>query len=278
MQRNSWITLLFIAGILLAIFYPIAEPLAYRFNARDSYYSHGYLIPFVSGYLIYRKRRTLKDLPLNPSFLGLPIILLGLLLHVVSLSLKINVTSYFSIPIVLSGITLFLGGGAWLRQLAIPLGFLIFMLPLPKVMIIGVALRMKFFASAIASNSMNAMGVDTQVAGSKMLYPGGYLLVGDPCSGLRSLITFLALGSLLTQIVDAPLWKRAALFLSVIPIAILSNVVRIMFLTLLSCFYGSDAAAGFWHDFAGMMVFILAFLGLIATMQGLQCQFSTETA
>jgi len=92
------------------------------------------------------------------------------------------------------------------------------------------------------------------------------------------LISFLALGAVIVQLTAGSNWKKGILLLSVIPIALFSNVVRIVVLTVASYIYGSQIAAGFLHDFMGVMVFVFGFIGLIFVMNVLKCHLSLGTA
>ncbi|MBN2121237.1 MAG: archaeosortase/exosortase family protein, partial [Candidatus Omnitrophica bacterium] len=143
MKKENLVAVLFIAILVAVVFLPIYGALVYRFTAYDTYYSHGFLVPLVSLYLVFRKRKTLKAIEPKPYLAGLFIFTSGLVLHVISLALKVRVTSYLSIPVVMLGIVLFLGGKKFARELLFPIGFLIFGLPLPKVLIIGIAFKLK---------------------------------------------------------------------------------------------------------------------------------------
>ncbi len=272
----TWICI--IAGLLCYAYYPVAEHLISRFEARDSYYSHGYMVPFVTAYLIWRKREELSTLTPQGSFLGLPLIIAGLFIYVISYFLEVNFTAYLSFLIVLFGMVIFLGGWKITRVVLFPLLFLIFMMPLPQVTILAIAFKMKMLASEISSWFVNLVGIEASVSGSRIFYPGGFLWVGDPCSGLRSLISFLALGTVVVQLISGETWKKSVLFVSVVPIALLSNVVRIFALTIASYFYGSQIVDGFFHDFMGFMVFVIGFIGLITLMNILKCHLSLEKA
>lgn len=278
MKRTNLIWTCVIVGLLLYAYYPIVDPLIQRFEARDSYYSHGYMVPFITVYLIWRKRKELATIEPEGSLLGLPVVVLGLLIYVVSYFLEVNFTAYASLIIVIFGIVHFLGGWKVTKVFFFPLFFLIFMIPLPQVVILGIAFKMKMAASEMSSWLVNLIGIETYVSGSRIFYPGGFLWVGDPCSGLRSLISFLALGTVVVQLTSGSAWKKGLLFISVIPIALLSNVVRIFVLTLASYFYGSQIIDGFLHDFMGFMVFVIGFIGLITLMNILKCHLSLETA
>lgn len=273
---NSKIALIII--LLIAIYAPTFISLSERFLATDSYYSHGFLVPLVSAYLIWRKRKRLKELlPNQPCKSGLALLTGGLLLHFISTVLKINFGSYLSLPIVLTGLALYLAGKRIARELLFPLAFLIFMLPLPSVIIIAVSFRMKIIAAQLASWAVNMMGIPTTRDGSTIYLPGSFLLVGDPCSGLRSLISLLALGAVFTQFTSGSRNKKSLLFLSAIPIALISNVLRIILLLLVTYVYGEKVALGFFHDLSGMLVFVFAFIGLAIVMRLLRCQIIRPT-
>jgi len=271
LKSLAFLKILFIGLILIILFSPLYPSLFERFQARDSYYSHGFLIPFVSFYLIWRKRNKISSLVAKPNLLGLAVVLGGLVLYIISLFIRINFTGYLSIPIVIWGIILYLGGWQIAKELFFPIGFLIFMLPLPKVLIIAIAFKLKILVAQVSTFLINSIGIEAKRVGSTIYYPGGHLLVGDPCSGLRSLISFLALGALLTQFIHGSFLKKGLFFLLAFPIAFISNIIRIVLLLLVSYIYGEKVALGFFHDFSGMMVFILGFLGLLALTKLLKC-------
>lgn len=260
--------------LLVVVFSPVYGPMVYRFTARESYYSHGFIIPLVVLYLVFRKRKTLANIPAQPHWSGLVFMLGGLFMHMAGAVLKINVISYFAIPMVIMGIVLYLKGKRFAKELLFPIGFLIFMLPLPEVLIIGVTFKMKIMAAQWSTVLANIMGIEATRSGSIIYFPGGHMLVGDPCSGLRSLITFLALGALFTQFTSSALWKKQVLFLAAIPVALLSNLIRLTFSIFVGYVYGEKILHGFVHDVSGYMVFILGFLGMLMAAKLLRCQLS----
>ena len=265
-----------IALLVLILFIPIYKGLFERFTARDSYYSHGFLIPFISLFLVWRRRKILKTLPVKPCGVGLFVLAGGVIIYLISLALKINFSSYFAIPIIINGIVLYAGGKKITKELLFPIWFLVFMLPLPKVLIIGVAYKLKSIVGEWAAFAVGKMGIEAKRVGSTIHYPGGFLLIGDPCSGLRSLISFLALGALFTQFTDVSLWKKNVVFLFTIPIALFSNFLRVISLVVLSYIYGEGITKGFAHDFSGIMVFIIGFLCFLGVIKLLKCPIKTE--
>lgn len=266
-----------IALLGLILFIPAYNMLFERFTARDSYYSHGFLIPFISLFLVWRKRKILRTLPIQTCRAGLLILGAGIIFHLVSLALKVNVGSYFAIPMVITGIVLYLTGKRFTKELLFPIIFLVFMLPLPKVVIIGIAFKLKTIVGEWTTFAVNLMGIEAKRAGSKIHYPGGFLLIGDPCSGLRSLISFLALGALFTQFTDVSLFKKSLVFLLAVPVALFSNFVRVTFLVLAGYVYGEGIATGFLHDFSGIMVFIIGFFCFAGIIKLLKCPIKIQS-
>jgi exosortase len=261
----------------LVFFYPIYPTLYQRFSSRDSYYSHGFIVPFIVLFLVWRNREALRAIKPEPALIGLFVFVFGVLIHLASLFLKINFTSYAAVLFVISGLALYLGGKQLFRELLFPIAFIAFMLPLPDALIVTAAFKLKMIAAGAAAAVGEHMGVRSWVSGSIIYYPGGHLLVGDPCSGIRSLISFLALGALVTQFTDACLWRKTTLFLLTIPIAIFSNIARLTFLLLFSYVYGEKAAMGFVHDLSGFAVFVVGFFCFMAVGRVLKCQFQTKT-
>jgi len=267
-QKNKnfflFLKISFLVFLLLVLFSPIYHPLFLRFTLPDSYYSHGFLVPFVFVYLILRKRDEFKKIKYSPCLGGLFVLGGGILLHFLGVALKVNFFSYLALPIVILGTALYWGGKELTKELLFPTIFLLFMLPLPQVVIIGLAFKLKVFVAQIATFvGSNFFHIEAVREGSTIYYPGGYLVVGDPCSGLRSLIAFLALGSLFSYFLPATKIKKITIFLFSIPIALLSNIFRIIFLLLVSYVYGEKVALGLLHQFSGFMVFVLGFFCLM---------------
>jgi exosortase len=146
-----------------------------------------------------------------------------------------------------------------------PLFFLIFMFPLPQAVISLVSFPLKIFAAKAGVGVVGLFGIPVHGEGFNIIIPAGHLLVGNPCSGLRSLIAFLALGSVFAYMAPLATTRKWILFLLSIPIALLSNIVRVPILILVSHFWGLEAAAPdtLVHTGSGILVFVLGFLLLL---------------
>lgn len=270
-KRVSSLAKFLILGVLLAYaYYPTLMWMVDRWNARDSYFGHGVIIPFVSLYWILKKRQVLKTLPTQTQAWGLAVVAAGFLLQFASRALRIYFLSAFSFVWILFGTTAFLFGKRVLREVWFPLAFLMLAIPLPLLAISEITLQLKFFVSEMVAHLLNSLGISATREGSYLVTPHSVLLVGDPCSGLRSLLAFLCLGLVFAYESKISFWKKAVLFASGLPLAILSNLARVFFLCLLGEIYGMQITTGIAHDASGILVFVMAFIVFLTIRRKLE--------
>ena len=262
-SRSIIMGLLFI-GIFLLLFWPTFVWMAERFDRSDSFYSHGWLIPPASAWLIWQRRAFLKSLRLQASFSGLFLLVPSVIIHVMATWLRLHFVSGFAMLGTVWGLVWTLWGWTALWALRFPLLFLLFMVPLPGVLLIAVSFHMKLLAASMATHLLTWMGMHAVQAGSMIEVPGVSVIVDDTCSGLRSLISLIALSTLWTSLMPstAKRWQRLAVVAASVPIALTANMVRIIVLVLLAAVYGSAAAEGFLHFGSGIVVFGVALLVL----------------
>ncbi len=262
-KRDVWYLALLVP--LLAVVYSTVVPDMVGDWNNDPNYSHGFLVPLIAGYFLYQKWPELLRTPVCSSLMGLPVILGSLVL----LAVGIAGTEYFSMRssliFLLAGIVLFLFGRKVLKILALPIGFLFFMVPLPYIVYDAMAFPLKLFITKVSVFSLKAMGIIVWREGNILMFPQTTLEVADACSGLRSLMSLLALGVAYAFFSQKSNLKRMLLVLSAIPIAILTNMLRVIVTGFLAQYYGAAAAEGFFHEFAGMAVFAMAMVLLVGT-------------
>lgn len=263
MNSSTKIKFIIIVALLILIYLPTFVWMKARFLEADSYYSHGFLVPLVFLFLIWTKREDLRKSKIAPLNVGLFLLIPALLLHLIAYRWGINFISGFSFIIALFGLLLYLFGREVTCHLTFALCFLVFMVPLPQVMIIHISFKMKIFAAQVATSVINLMGIQAVRDGSKVILPNTALTIGDPCSGLRSLISLTALGALYAYLAKLTKVRRAVLFLASIPLALLANIIRIVLLLIVAFVYGSEVATGKFHDFSGFLLFVIALIGLI---------------
>ena len=263
MKRNVLpVKLITLASLTIIAYIPTIIWMVDRWTEHDTYYSHGLLIPLVSIFLVWLNREKLKAIKPSPNNSGWLFFIPGILIHLVSAIWRVYFTSGFSLLLVLAGLILLFFGKRYLRELIFPVGFLFFMIPLPLVAIANISFRLKIFAAQISTLIINGLGITAIRDGSVIRTVHSYLMVEDPCSGIRSLIALIALGALMAHFSHINRIKKAVLFLSSIPIAISTNIIRIVSLSLVSEIYGAKLATGFFHNMMGILVFVFAFIAL----------------
>lgn len=259
-----------ITVLLLLIYSPTIWWMVDRWNARDSYYSHGFLVPVVSLFVLWLKREKLSAVKPNPVSWGLWIFLAGILIHILSSFLRVYFTSAFSLLLAISGLVLYFYGKEMFRHALFSIVFLIFMMPLPLVAIVGITFKMKLFAAYWANKIVNALGIRAVLDGSIIKMRHTHVIVEDVCSGLRSLISLLALGAIVAYMSNLPRFKKIIVFFSAGVMAIIANIVRIVFMALTSEIYGAKFTEGFLHTLSGVLVFVVAFAGLMIVVKELE--------
>ena len=229
----------------------------------DPDYSHGLLVPFVSAWLIYRRREDLARLEPRPAFGGVLLLAAGLGMFAVGLLAAEFFITRASLVVVLAGLTAALLGYRHLRVLLLPLCFLLFAVPLPALVFNAVAFPLQILASKFAIATLHAAEVPALREGNVILLPQGALEVAEACSGLRSLVALFATSVLLAVLMLRHTLPRLLIVALSIPVAVWTNAMRVSGTGLLAYRYGTGVAEGFFHGFSGWILFLAA-LGMLA--------------
>lgn len=240
--------------------------------SRVDYWSHGYLVVPVALFAAERERRRLRRLPGAGDARGLGGIGLGLALLIAGqLAGAVVPQGLAVVLLVASGIVL-LRGLAWLRVLAFPVAYLIFMIPWPDAWIAPAIVRLQLFVSTGAVAILRAAGVPVLRAGNVLELPGGEsLFVAEACSGITSIVTLVPIAVFLAYFTLERLPERLALVASVLPLAMAGNLLRVIGTVWAAQRYGVEAAtSGSWHDLAGVSSYVLGCLALLAVGAGLR--------
>lgn len=243
---------------LTAVYAPVLADLVSDWWT-DSNYSHGFLIPLISGYLLWKKRERLTKSVGSSSQLGLPLLALALALFVLGSAGAEYFTVRVSFIIALSGLVLFHFGASFLREMWFELGLLLFMIPLPYVIYYSLTFPMQLFATKVSIKALGLIGVPAVQQGNIIHLSGISLEVAEACSGIRSMLSLLALGALYSYFSQKSAIKRGALFLSTIPIAVLVNSVRVFITAVLAYTVGAGVTDEPLHSLMGLSVFVMAF-------------------
>jgi exosortase B len=272
-DRMAWAML---GAGLLGLYIPTLWDL---FNGlwRSDEQAHGPMILAIGSWLIYRswpelldafkRQQPHADYPAigRPSqVIGWGILVIGFLLYAIGRSQNIEFIETGSLIWVLTGIVLVYLGPASLKIIWFPLFFMIFMVPLPGLLVAAVTMPMKIAVSFSAETVMHALGYPIARTGV-ILQVGQYqLLVADACAGLHTLFTLEALGLLYLNLMrHESVLRNVALAILIIPISFTANVIRVIVLSLITYYFGDAAGQGFLHGFAGMVLFMTALLLII---------------
>ena len=251
-----------LVGLLVVLYWQVVYALGMDWY-NDPDYSHGFLVPLLSAYFISERWQDLKKASVSPSTLGIGLLGLGLLMLIVGIIGAELYTQRVSLIAVLAGIVLLLLGWKYLQILIFPLGFLIFMVPLPAIVVNTIAFPLQLFAAKSATFCLFSLGIPVLREGNLITLAGTTLEVAEACSGLRSLLSLLALGTVYGYFSQREIWKRWALVILSVPIAIIANAFRVSGTGILANYWGVEAAEGFYHTFEGWIVFVVAFLLLL---------------
>lgn len=248
--------------VLAALYVPILRDLAWQWWD-DANYSHGFLVPAFSSVLVWRRRRELARLATRGSWLGLPVLLAGLAMLILGEVGAENFLMRSSLIVILAGLVLSHLGLAIARQLAFPLAFLLFMVPLPATLFYAVTFPLQRIAAQNAAGTLDLLGVPVLLDGNVLHLSQITLGVTEACSGIRSLISLLALAVAWAVLTLSGTWGRMAFVASAVPITIAANSGRVVTTGLIGQWFGARYAEGFFHELAGLAVFLFAFLCLL---------------
>ena len=269
-MNKNYLKIGFVALVTAVMYIPTFIWMWGRWFKEESYYSHGILIPVAVVFLVLFKKDELKEVRSQIFKPGLFLIILAVLVHLVSAWMKVYFTSGFSLILLILGLVLYLLGPVFFRKLLYPILFLIFMVPMPMVLVTNLTVKMKLFVAETATLLLNNLGIPAMRDGSMIRTIHSYMMVEAPCSGLRSLISLLALGALVAYFMNTKTIKKWALVFLSVPIAISSNIFRVTLLTAAAEIYGGDFAMGWFHDFSGFLLFFVALIGLMIAKKALE--------
>jgi exosortase D (VPLPA-CTERM-specific) len=259
----------------------------------DENYSHGLLVPFVIGYIIWLEFDELKKAAKNQSvWLGLVVISFALIALLIGTLGAELFTQRISFVLMLAGIGIYFYGVKIIQKLIVPFLLLLLAIPIPQIIFNKIAFPLQLWASQAAVWGIRIFEVPSVRKGNviELLPRGATQIVGlevvEACSGIRSLMTLVTLALILAYftrerrekisdgafdfIKDFDFWRTAILMVSAVPIAILTNAARVTATGILTYYYGKQVTEGVWHDLSGWMVFIVAFVLLMLVNFGLK--------
>jgi exosortase len=266
--RELWIAW----GAVVLAFFPIFRGWTREWIV-DPNYSQGFLIPLISIFLAARALGRGEAAPESRetfSAIGVVLVGFGLLGYILGTAGSEAFTTRAGFVLTWLGAVWWIAGQRLGRPLAVPTLFLFFSIPVPAVLYYNVAVPLQSFAAASASFVLRGAGVPVAREGNTLLLPGTALEVADACSGIRSLTVLLALGALWAYLEKGRALRRAVLFASTLPLAVLGNAVRVSVTVLGVYLLGPWFAEGAVHEATGLVVFLVTLGGLLLLSRALR--------
>jgi exosortase len=232
-------------------------PVLVEMNQRwieDPTYSHGHLVPVFALILLWMRRRALREVPLRPSWWGVTLTVLGMALLAAGDRFYVRWLSGAAYLVLLAGAAAAVGGGRLLALVAPAIGYLVFMIPLPFRIESAMRAPLQRIASTASTFFMQAIGLPAIQRGNVIDVDGALIGVEEACSGLKMMITFVALAVGMVMVIRRPWIDKLVILASAVPIAIVSNVIRVAVTGVLHVTVGGKVAEFVYHDVAGYLM------------------------
>jgi exosortase len=231
-----------------------------------AYYGHGYALPVAAAYLAYGNRREIATAlrSLQPPRFGFLVAFGAAVFEVLAFVADVGSASGVGIALVFGATAYALGGTPLLRPLTLPLAFLMLMVPPPQFVLYQLLFRLKLFVTQASVVLLQAGGHSVLAEGNVLVVPGHSLFVADACTGLTSIITMLPLACIVAYFLSRGFWRRAVIVVSVIPVAIAANIVRVVLTVWMVPTWGAEAAQGVLHESFGLVTYTVGILTVLA--------------
>ncbi len=258
-ERYCFVWPAILSALLLLLYASVLKHLVVQWWS-DADYGHGFFVPLFSGYILWRERERWTRTKIKPANFGFAVMIgaIGLLI-LGSLGAELF-TSRFSLLALLAGMILFLAGWKMLHAVSFPLSYLMWMIPIPAIVYNQITFPLQLIASRLATSWLELAHVPVLRDGNILVMSNYSLEVVEACSGIRSLMTLMALAVAYGYLVSPRRWVRYVLLVLMVPIAIFTNAIRIMAAAILARRFGPAAAEGFLHEFSGWAIFLVALL------------------
>jgi len=260
-----WVKLAWFGALIVICYFPILQRLVGQWSTEEDM-SHGFFVPAISAFIVWQRREELAATEARPSMWGLLLVGWGciqLLLGYLGTELFTARTAFV---ITLIGAVWTLGGKPFLRKLAFPLCLLFLMVPIPAVIYSQITFPLQKLASQFAESVLDMLSIPVFREGNILDLANQRLSVVEACSGIRSLLTLTFLSLVYGYFFETRTWVRAALFISVIPVAIFVNGSRVAITGILTA-VKPELAEGFFHEATGLFLFFADFVILILLHQ-----------
>lgn len=266
MLNNSYCMIHCFVWLLTVFLYIPIFYVLYSSRWKASDYTHAYFILPIFFWLVWRKRAILKEgfsKSTCDNSSGLFVFLFGIFLFI--LGWRWNYAFLFTLSLipVLYGLVSYLYGLGITKPLLFPLLYLLLLVPIPIGIIDDITLPLRYGISVVTEVALKSFHYPVGRKGLLLFIGDNELFMGQPCSGFRSLITMFSLGLVYAYTARGTMLKKGILTFSIIPFALAGNFIRVLSICLITYYFGETAGQGFFHNFSGIVVFVIIVLGLI---------------
>ena len=269
MPVQQWTAAILLLLLLATLYAHIGFKLIYDWAVVPDF-SHGFLIPFFIGYLLWDKRERIAATPLRPGWAGLIPLVLALLTLLIGVFGADLFLSRISFVLLATGLVWTFAGAGMVKVLRLPLAGMLLAIPLPAILLNQLTLPLQFLASAVASTLLPLGNVPVVREGNIIQLPSMQLEVAEACSGIRSLMSLFTCAVIYGYFVERSNTRRSILILASLPIAVAANAFRIVGTGLCVQYWNPQKALGFFHEFSGWLMFVLSLVCLSIIHKTLQ--------
>ncbi|WP_035611060.1 exosortase/archaeosortase family protein [Haloferula sp. BvORR071] len=258
-----------ICGAIIAVYYAVIggfgvignrSPLYWLQSAwnKETRYEHGFMVPIIMVGLVAWQWKNLVRLAKEGKshWLGLPMLLLGILFFVASHRCGQPRLAIAGLPMILWGSSLYLWGWQLSRLLFFPFFFLWLAVPVPEFQQATVKLQM--LSTQLSQWGSELFGVKVHVSGTKIESASKLwepLEIDEGCGGIRSLMALIMISTVWAYLAKVSLWKKGILLLAAFPLAIFGNMLRLTSIFVIAEYGNPDFARHTWHDWSGLVIF-----------------------
>ncbi len=265
--ERIWLAVIVVSAILL---YHKTFAYCWWEWKEEPQYSLAYLVPFVSGYFLWRKWPQVRETPRSPSGWGLVLIVLALVMHLGGTLLDVSGPSSVSMLIFLTGCCLYLHGAGLVKTIAFPLAYLVFAIPVPGGVTDEVGFPLQLWASGATAVLLRGLGMEVMRNGVNLSVPGFDMQVAEACSGMSSLVALTGVAAVFAYMTRLRSAQKWVLFFMAIPIALTANIVRISTIALVGHRWGAGAATEIYHKWSSPILFLVAIIILFLINRGFE--------
>jgi exosortase len=231
---------------------------------QDPNFSHGFFVPLFSGFVLWQERDRLAAFAPRPAWSGLAVLAFALCMLIVGRLGSELFLARSSLLFLLAGFIVLFLGWPFMRAVLFPWAFLLLMIPIPTILFNQITFPLQLLASRLAASVLPWLGVPVLREGNVINLPSMALEVAEACSGIRSLMSLIALAIIYGYLAEKRAWVRCLLAVASIPIAVVANSVRIIGTGLLVQYWDAEKAEGYFHASWGWIIFVISLLLLYA--------------